>query len=104
MFPIPLWVGERVIIGHVVGFFICQLLANQTTTVCLHRSFAHKSVQLTPPVRFAFHVVIWMTTGIRPGEWVAEHRVHHKHADEVGDPHSPYISGIKQVVQNHGQR
>jgi stearoyl-CoA desaturase (delta-9 desaturase) len=32
--------------------------------------------------------------------WVADHRKHHAHTDEEGDPHSPHVSpddGVKGV-------
>ena len=25
--------------------------------------------------------------------WVSDHRKHHAHADEEGDPHSPHVGG-----------
>jgi stearoyl-CoA desaturase (delta-9 desaturase) len=39
-----------------------------------------------------------MTTGMRTKEWVAIHRKHHSITDKEGDPHSPHVYGIKQVL------
>jgi stearoyl-CoA desaturase (delta-9 desaturase) len=39
----------------------------------------------------------WVTTGIRPRQWVAVHRKHHAHTDEAGDPHSPVLEGFATV-------
>ena len=67
------------------------------TTVFLHRTLSHKAVTLKPGVTMAFRVIIWLTTGLRPREWVAVHRLHHAHSDEEGDPHSPRLLGYNTV-------
>ena len=67
------------------------------TTVYLHRALAHKAITLRPSVAFACRVVIWMSTGTRPRQWVAVHRKHHAHTDKEGDPHSPVIFGYSLV-------
>ena len=67
------------------------------TTLYLHRALSHRSVTLTPGVAGACRVVLWITTGIRPRQWVAVHRKHHAHADEEGDPHSPLLLGFNRV-------
>ena len=45
------------------------------------------------PCRF----VIWITTGMRPREWVAVHRKHHAATDTEEDPHSPLVVGFWRV-------
>src|SRR5215210_1619288 len=72
-------------------------LAIFVTTVYLHRTLSHKAVTLTPGVTMFFRVITWMTTGIRPRQWVAVHRKHHAHSDEEGDPHSPVREGFNHV-------
>jgi stearoyl-CoA desaturase (delta-9 desaturase) len=67
------------------------------TTIWLHRTLSHKAVTLNPGITMFFRVVTWMTTGIRPRQWVAVHRKHHAHADEEGDPHSPVLEGFIRV-------
>jgi len=39
-----------------------------------------------------------MTTGMITKQWVAIHRKHHKLTDQPGDPHSPLIYGIKNIL------
>ena len=39
----------------------------------------------------------WITTGIKPREWVAVHRKHHAFTDVEGDPHSPELLGWVRV-------
>ena len=48
-----------------------------------------------------FRFLIWITTGIRPRQWVAVHRKHHAFTDVEGDPHSPVLHGwVKVQMQN----
>jgi stearoyl-CoA desaturase (delta-9 desaturase) len=85
----------------VLGAVLIGLLTSQfsfvVTTVYLHRALAHRAITLIPPVAFACRVVIWMSTGTRPRQWVAVHRKHHAYTDKEGDPHSPLIFGYPQV-------
>ena len=67
------------------------------TTIYLHRSATHRALVLNPVVELGFRVVIWITTGIAPRQWVAVHRKHHAFTDEEGDPHSPLLMGFWSV-------
>jgi len=80
----------------VAAAFVTQL-AIFTTTVYLHRTLAHRAVTLRPGVTFFFRLITWITTGLRPREWVAVHRLHHAHTDEEGDPHSPRLLTFAKV-------
>ena len=77
--------------------FAVTLIANIATTVFLHRSLSHRALTLSAPVRFVFRVLTWITTGIRPRQWVAVHRKHHAFTDVEGDPHSPVLLGWVRV-------
>ena len=72
---------------------IVTTLANTGTTVYLHRALSHRALTVHPTVAWVFRLVIWLTTGIKPKEWVAVHRKHHAYTDEEGDPHSPVLLG-----------
>ena len=67
------------------------------TTVYLHRALAHRALTLRPPAAHVFRLVVWVTTGIRPRQWVAVHRKHHAFTDVEGDPHSPVLHGWVKV-------
>jgi stearoyl-CoA desaturase (delta-9 desaturase) len=41
---------------------------------------------------------LWLTTGMVTKQWVAIHRKHHRFSDQTGDPHSPHVYGIWQVL------
>jgi stearoyl-CoA desaturase (delta-9 desaturase) len=43
-------------------------------------------------------VWLWLTTAIVTQEWVACHRKHHAFADRDGDPHSPLLEGLRNIV------
>src|SRR5690606_33383484 len=73
------------------------------TTVYLHRTLSHRAIALHPAAAFPFRVILWLTTGIRPRQWVAVHRKHHAHTDVEGDPHSPHLLGwVKVQLGNVG--
>jgi len=87
---------QTVLLALVVGAGV-SLLANIATTVYLHRALSHRALTLHPAAAQVFRFVAWVTTGIRPRQWVAVHRKHHAFTDVEGDPHSPVIHGWVRV-------
>ena len=87
---------QTVLLALVVGLGV-SLLANVATTVYLHRALAHRALTLNPVVTQVFRFLVWVTTGIRPRQWVAVHRKHHAFTDVEGDPHSPVLHGWVKV-------
>ena len=70
-------------------------------TVGFHRLLTHRSFQTAKPVESTFAVVGSMAVQGPVISWVADHRKHHAHTDEEGDPHSPHIGhdgGVKGVL------
>jgi stearoyl-CoA desaturase (delta-9 desaturase) len=84
------------LLGVLIGLVLCQV-GTLVTTVYLHRGLSHRALTPVPGLAFAFRVVTWITTGIRPRQWVAVHRKHHAHTDVEGDPHSPILEGFAMV-------
>jgi stearoyl-CoA desaturase (delta-9 desaturase) len=41
---------------------------------------------------------LWLTTGMITKQWVAIHRKHHSATDKEGDPHSPVVHGIWNIL------
>ncbi len=66
-------------------------------TIYLHRSQAHRGLDLHPIASHFFRFWLWMTTGMVTKEWVAIHRKHHAKCETEEDPHSPVTRGIKKV-------
>jgi stearoyl-CoA desaturase (Delta-9 desaturase) len=85
-----------IVIAVLVGLATCQV-AIFLTTIFLHRTLAHRAIAMSPPLRFACRFLVWITTGIKPREWVAVHRRHHAYTDIDGDPHSPVLNGFGSV-------
>jgi stearoyl-CoA desaturase (delta-9 desaturase) len=85
-----------ILVAFVAGFCVTQL-AIVATTVYLHRGLAHRALSTHPAVALPFRFVVWITTGMRPREWVAVHRKHHAAVDTAEDPHSPLQVGFWRV-------
>jgi len=69
-----------------------------SVTIYLHRSQAHRGLDLHPIVAHFFRFWLWMTTGMVTKQWVAIHRKHHARCEREGDPHSPMLYGIGRVL------
>jgi len=67
-------------------------------TIYLHRSQAHRALELHPVVSHFFRLWLWLSTGMVTKEWVAIHRKHHAKCETADDPHSPVAKGIKTVL------
>ena len=68
------------------------------TTIYLHRSLTHRSLELHPVVAFLMHLHLMAFTGLIPRQWVAVHRKHHHFSDQEGDPHSPLLVGLWRIL------
>jgi stearoyl-CoA desaturase (delta-9 desaturase) len=67
-------------------------------TIFLHRSQAHRGLDLHAVPSHFFRVWLWLTTGMQTKEWVAIHRKHHARCETADDPHSPQTRGLKKVL------
>lgn len=85
-----------ILLAVIVGLAVSQL-GLFCTSIYLHRSLSHRALSLGPRVQMVFRVLIWITTGIRPRQWVGVHRKHHAFTDVPGDPHSPVLLGFWRV-------
>lgn len=81
---------------------LATLIMTHITIVCvtlfLHRSQAHKGIEFHPILSHFMRFWLWMTTGMVTKQWVAIHRRHHQSSDQPGDPHSPVVFGIKNIM------
>lgn len=69
-----------------------------SVTVFLHRSQAHRALDLHPAPSHLFRFWLWLTTGMVTRAWVAIHRKHHAHCETPADPHSPQVLGLRRVL------
>jgi stearoyl-CoA desaturase (delta-9 desaturase) len=77
------------------------LLTAIGVTVGFHRLLTHRSFQTPKPVEYLFAVLGSMAVQGPVISWVADHRKHHAHSDEEGDPHSPHVGhdgGVRGVL------
>ena len=70
-------------------FAVMYVIVGFGVTVGFHRLLTHRAFATYKPVGYAFAVAGSMAVQGPVIGWVADHRKHHAHADEEGDPHSP---------------
>ena len=91
LLPLPWW-------GYVVLTLALTHVTIAAVTIFLHRSQAHRGLDLHPAASHFFRFWLWMTTGMVTKEWVAIHRKHHARVETADDPHSPQTRGIRTVL------
>src|SRR6266516_3345181 len=77
------------------------LLTALGITVGFHRLLTHRSFQTSKRVEYAFGTLGSLAVQGPVISWVADHRKHHAHTDEEGDPHSPHVGhgeGVRGVM------
>src|SRR3954452_10371571 len=72
---------------------VLYVLTGLGITVGYHRLLTHRAFQTSRPVQYAFAIFGSMSVQGPVLHWVADHRKHHAHTDEEGDPHSPHLAG-----------
>lgn len=75
--------------GLMGGMFFLSMTG---ISVGWHRCLAHRSFQAKVPLRAVFGVLGSMAAQGPVINWVSNHRRHHMHSDQVGDPHSPLVT------------
>jgi stearoyl-CoA desaturase (Delta-9 desaturase) len=90
LMPLPWW-------GYIVVALVLTHVTIASVTIYLHRSQAHRGLDLHPIVSHFFRFWLWLTTGMVTKEWVAIHRKHHAKVETADDPHSPQTRGINKV-------
>ncbi|MEJ7714963.1 MAG: fatty acid desaturase [Thermoleophilaceae bacterium] len=73
-------------------------------TIGFHRMLVHRAFETYRPVKYLLAVLGSMAVEGPVIEWVSDHRKHHAHTDEEGDPHSPHVgqgNGMKGLFHAH---
>jgi stearoyl-CoA desaturase (Delta-9 desaturase) len=85
-----------------VELIVAMLALTHVTIACvtifLHRSQAHRALDLHPIVSHFFRFWLWLSTGMQTRDWVAIHRKHHAKCESAEDPHSPQVKGLRTVL------
>ena len=63
-------------------------------TAFYHRGFSHRAFEMRRSVRIVGAVIGNSAAQKGPLWWVGQHRIHHRLADQPGDPHSPRQVGF----------
>ncbi|MGZ5320668.1 MAG: acyl-CoA desaturase [Solirubrobacterales bacterium] len=74
------------------------LLTALGITVGFHRLLTHRAFQTPKWLEYLFAALGSMAVQGPVIGWVADHRKHHAHTDEEGDPHSPHVGHGDGVV------
>jgi stearoyl-CoA desaturase (Delta-9 desaturase) len=72
------------------GMYVTAILG---VTLGFHRLFTHRSFATYKPVEYLLAILGSMAVEGPVMNWVADHRKHHAHTDQEGDPHSPHGHG-----------
>jgi stearoyl-CoA desaturase (delta-9 desaturase) len=72
---------------------IMYVLTGYGVTLGFHRLLTHRSFQTFKPVEYTLAALGSMAVQGPVMSWVADHRKHHAHTDQDGDPHSPHGHG-----------
>src|SRR6478752_3582053 len=88
------------LVGVIVPFvaFVVALIG---VTVGFHRLLTHRAFETHRPLKYVFAVLGSLSVQGPVITWVADHRKHHAHTDEEGDPHSPHVGhadGVRGVL------
>jgi len=96
------WLSNGLLAASWWQVLLFTLLTTHVTiaavTIFLHRSQAHRALDLHPIVSHFFRFWLWIGTGMITKEWVAIHRKHHAKCETVDDPHSPQVFGLKKLL------
>ncbi|MSX02057.1 MAG: acyl-CoA desaturase [Actinobacteria bacterium] len=89
-------------LSDMIVFAVMYIICGLGITVGYHRLLTHRSFQTYKPIEYGFAIAGSMAIQGGPMDWVADHRKHHAHSDQEGDPHSPHVgngSGIRGAVR-----
>ena len=86
------WVGvSPIALVVAAALYVIRMFA---LTGFYHRYFSHRTFQTSRAVQFVFALIGASCVQRGPLWWAAHHRNHHRHADTMGDPHSPGVYGF----------
>jgi stearoyl-CoA desaturase (delta-9 desaturase) len=82
---------------------VLYVLTGFGITIGFHRMLTHRAFQTSPFVERTFAVLGSLAVQGSVIQWVSDHRKHHAHTDEEGDPHSPHAGfaggGVKGTLR-----
>jgi stearoyl-CoA desaturase (delta-9 desaturase) len=88
-----LWGTDLVGWTDLALFAFFYVLTGYGVTLGFHRLLTHRSFQTHKWVEYGLAAIGSMAVQGPVMSWVADHRKHHAHTDQEGDPHSPHGHG-----------
>src|SRR5919201_4849933 len=88
---VPLLWGDWIGPSDVIVFSVMYALSGFGVTVGFHRMLTHRAFATHPATRYVFAILGSLSVQGPVIDWVADHRKHHAHTDQEGDPHSPHV-------------
>ena len=67
-----------------------SLVSMTGVTLGYHRYFTHRSFEASSPLVVILGIAALLSGQGKLKHWVATHRLHHRYADSIYDPHSPF--------------
>ena len=89
---VPVLWGHALHARDVVLAAVLYAVTGHGVTVGFHRLFTHRGFTPHRTLKIALAVAGSMAVEGSVITWVANHRRHHVHSDQPGDPHSPHVS------------
>ena len=95
-----LWGTDLVGWTDLALFAVFYVVTGYGVTLGFHRLLTHRSFQTHRWVEYLLAITGSMAVQGPVMSWVADHRKHHAHTDQEGDPHSPHGhgSGLRGAV------
>jgi stearoyl-CoA desaturase (delta-9 desaturase) len=79
--------------SDLIAMAVMYVATGYGVTLGFHRLLTHRSFQTYKPVEYGLATLGTMAVQGPVMSWVADHRKHHAHTDQDGDPHSPHGHG-----------
>jgi stearoyl-CoA desaturase (delta-9 desaturase) len=98
-----LW-NRAVDLADLTILVVMYLITAVGVTVGFHRLLTHRAFATYPWMERTFAVMGSLSLQGSVMDWVADHRKHHAHTDQEGDPHSPHVghgSGLAGLWHAH---
>src|ERR671914_1245607 len=91
LLAIPMLWNELVGPLDLALFLLIYAVSTIGITVGYHRLLTHRAFATHKPVEYLYAILGSLAVEGPVIGWVSDHRKHHAHADEEGDPHSPHV-------------
>ncbi len=87
-------IAENQLLFSIIFLLILGHMAMASMSISFHRHHTHGGITLNGFVDITMQTILWLVTSMNMADWVAIHKVHHKHSDKPGDPHGPIARGF----------